>query len=91
MLSGKSPSRDVIDNAEQSHRVLRTVFLPAANADALRLKVESLQAQLTEHKHLSLERVEALKQDRQLREQVSGTEAITAAKRFKAYPEPCIM
>jgi hypothetical protein len=29
-------------------RVLRTVFLPTANADALLLKVESLQAQLAE-------------------------------------------
>lgn len=50
--------------------MLRTVFLPAANADALRLKVESLQAQLAEHKQLSMERIEALKQDKQLRAQV---------------------
>lgn len=31
-----------------SERVLRTVFLPTANADTLILKVESLQAQLNE-------------------------------------------
>lgn len=91
MHSGKSPRQDVLDTAEQSHRVLRTVFLPAANADAIRLKVESLQAQLAEHKQLSSERVEALKQDRQLREQVSNTGAAAAIMRLKAYPQACTM
>eukprot|EP00892_Ulva_mutabilis_P005163 jgi/Ulvmu1/3018/UM015_0058.1 len=61
--------QDESKDAEHAHRVLRTVFLPAANTDALRLKVESLQAQLAEHKQLSLEQVDALKQDRQLRQQ----------------------
>jgi hypothetical protein len=50
--------------------VLRTIYLPAANADALQLKVQSLQVQLAEHKQLSQERVAALMQDRHLREQV---------------------
>jgi coiled-coil domain-containing protein 77 len=51
-------------------RVLRTVYLPSANADALQLKVESLQAQLEEQKQFAAERFEAMKQDRELREQV---------------------
>ncbi|KAI8466961.1 MAG: hypothetical protein J3K34DRAFT_524115 [Monoraphidium minutum] len=49
--------------------VLRTVFLPAANADALLLKIESLQAQLNEQRALSEERVEALLVDRKVRQQ----------------------
>ena len=36
------------NQAEASERVMRTVYLPAANADNLMLKVESLQAQLNE-------------------------------------------
>lgn len=36
------------NQAETSERVMRTVYLPAANADNLMLKVESLQAQLDE-------------------------------------------
>lgn len=58
------------DATAPAQRVLRTVYLPAANADALQLKVESLQAQLTEQKQLASERVAALMQDRTLREQV---------------------
>lgn len=69
LLSGRLASQPDAE-VDQSQRILRTVFLPAANSDALRLKVESLQAQLAEQKQLSFERVEALKQDRQLREQV---------------------
>lgn len=50
------------NQAEGSERVMRTVYLPAANADNLMLKVESLQAQLNEqvrdisghHSHLSI-------------------------------------
>lgn len=36
------------NQADASERVMRTVYLPAANADNLMLKVESLQAQLSE-------------------------------------------
>ena len=36
------------NQVEASERVMRTVYLPAANADNLMLKVESLQAQLDE-------------------------------------------
>ncbi|KIZ06949.1 Coiled-coil domain-containing protein 77 [Monoraphidium neglectum] len=49
--------------------VMRTVFLPTANADALLLKIESLQAQLNEQRALSEERVEALLVDRKVRQQ----------------------
>ncbi|GBF99207.1 hypothetical protein Rsub_12466 [Raphidocelis subcapitata] len=49
--------------------VMRTVFLPAANADALVLKIEALQAQLNEQRALSEERTEALLVDRRVRQQ----------------------
>ena len=64
------PRRDTAAEGGTSQRVLRTVYLPAANADALQLKVESLQAQLAEQKQLASERIAALMQDRTLREQV---------------------
>lgn len=38
---------------EASERVMRTVYLPAANADNLMLKIESLQAQLNEQVRMS--------------------------------------
>ncbi|GMH33975.1 hypothetical protein BSKO_01809 [Bryopsis sp. KO-2023] len=50
-------------------RVLRTVYLPTANADSLLLKVESLQAQLNEQRQFASERVAALLEDRKIREQ----------------------
>lgn len=45
-------------------------YMQTVNADALNLKVESLQAQLVEQRQLFTEQLEALKQDRQLRQQV---------------------
>lgn len=48
----------------------RSMYLPPVNADALNLKIESLQAQLAEQRQLATEQVEALRQDRQLRQQV---------------------
>jgi len=42
------------NQADASERVMRTVYLPAANADNLMLKVESLQAQLNEQVRGSL-------------------------------------
>jgi hypothetical protein len=45
-------------------------YIQTVNADALNLKVESLQAQLVEQRHLFREQVEALKQDRHLLQQV---------------------
>ena len=53
----------------QDQRVLRTVYLPAANADSLRLKVESLQVQLDEQLRFSEERTAAMLADRRIREQ----------------------
>lgn len=50
--------------------MLRTVYLPSANADTLQVKVESLQAQLAEQQQFAAERVEALLQDRKLRDEV---------------------
>ena len=67
-----------------SHRVLRTVYLPSANADALQLKVESLQAQLSEHKQLTAERIAALMQDRALREEVRSCSDLTLAPASRA-------
>ncbi|KAF8064637.1 ccdc77 [Scenedesmus sp. PABB004] len=55
--------------ARAGERVLRTVFLPAADPEFLVMKVESLQAQLDEQRQLHEERVAALLNDRQLRAQ----------------------
>eukprot|EP01026_Neomeris_dumetosa_P029646 TRINITY_DN23995_c0_g1_i4.p1 TRINITY_DN23995_c0_g1~~TRINITY_DN23995_c0_g1_i4.p1 ORF type:complete len:295 (+),score=54.52 TRINITY_DN23995_c0_g1_i4:580-1464(+) len=48
---------------------MRTVYLPAANADALMLKLESVQAQLNEQQQFANERISALLEDRRIREQ----------------------
>ena len=48
--------------------VLRTVLLPTAQADALTLKCEALQAQLAEQRQFAEERVAALLEDRAIRE-----------------------
>lgn len=45
---GQQPQQHGGRQAASGERVLRTVFLPTANADALLLKIESLQAQLQE-------------------------------------------
>ncbi|KAK9814374.1 hypothetical protein WJX72_004785 [[Myrmecia] bisecta] len=55
-------------SGEHQERVMRTVYLPAANADSLMLKVESLQAQLNEQKQFANERIAALLEDRRIRE-----------------------
>ena len=47
-------------------RVMRTVYMPTANTDALLLKVESLQAQLDEAKQFAAERTAALLEDRRV-------------------------
>lgn len=46
--AGGSPGKQGQQQGQGQGGVLRTVFLPAANADALVLKIESLQAQLNE-------------------------------------------
>jgi hypothetical protein len=60
------------------------VYLPSANADALQLKIESLEAQMAEQQQLANERVEALMQDRQLREQVCSLQVHVAADAAKS-------
>lgn len=62
------------DVATSTRRILRTVYLPSADADALKLKVESLEVQLAEQRQAASERIDALMQDRALREQVRPTE-----------------
>jgi len=52
---------------QQSDRVMRTVFLPAANTESLILKIESLQAQLNEQRKFSNERIAALLEVRRCR------------------------
>jgi coiled-coil domain-containing protein 77 len=53
---------------QASERVMRTVFLPAANTESLILKIESLQAQLNEQRKFSNERIAALLEDRRIRD-----------------------
>eukprot|EP01025_Chloroclados_australasicus_P041684 TRINITY_DN4434_c0_g1_i7.p1 TRINITY_DN4434_c0_g1~~TRINITY_DN4434_c0_g1_i7.p1 ORF type:complete len:407 (+),score=37.63 TRINITY_DN4434_c0_g1_i7:49-1269(+) len=60
---------NVGNNGGGQERVLRTVYLPVANADALMLKLESVQAQLNEQQQFANERICALLEDRRIREQ----------------------
>ena len=48
-------------------RVLRTVYMPNEQVDALLLTVESLRTQLQQQEQLGRERVAALLEDRRLR------------------------
>eukprot|EP00887_Chlorella_sp_A99_P000203 scaffold13.g203.t1 len=61
--------------------VLRTVYLPTAQTETLALKCEALQAQLAEQKRFAGERIQALVEDRALREREASdqTAALTAA------------
>lgn len=68
---GAAPNRSKSPTAaalQQSQRVLRTLYLPAAHADAAALRCEALEAQLAEQKRFAAEHVAALKQDREIRE-----------------------
>ena len=56
-------------------RVLRTVYLPTAQSEALALKCEALTAQLAEQKRFAAERVAALTEDRAIRERDAATTA----------------
>jgi|AntAceMinimDraft_5_1070358.scaffolds.fasta_scaffold18244_2 coiled-coil domain-containing protein 77 len=65
---GRLPPPHVQQPPQASDRVMRTVFLPAANTESLILKIESLQAQLNEQRKFSNERIAALLEDRRIRD-----------------------
>lgn len=54
--------------AAQPRSILRTVYLPTAQGEALALKCEALAAQLAEQKKFAAERIAALTEDRAIRE-----------------------
>lgn len=60
--------------AAKTERIMRTIYLPTANTDTLILRIESLQAQLMEHKQFAEDRIKALLEDRRIREK-DGDEA----------------
>lgn len=62
-------------------RILRTVYLPTAQGEALSLRCEALTAQLQEQKRFAAERIAALQEDRAIREQdaATATAALAAA------------
>eukprot|EP00958_Prasinococcus_capsulatus_P016212 scaffold1786_cov398-Prasinococcus_capsulatus_cf.AAC.3 len=66
-------------DAEDSGRVLRDVYLPTEKADSLQLKVESLQSQLSETRSFMQERVGALLKDRERRDKQEDLRAQEAA------------
>lgn len=56
-------------------RILRTVYLPTAQGEALALRCEALQAQLAEQKRFAAERIAALQEDRAIRERDAAAAA----------------
>ena len=66
---------------QPSDRVMRTVFLPAANTESLILKIESLQAQLNEQRKFSNERIAALLEDRRIRDADESVQREAAEKK----------
>lgn len=54
--------------AAGGERILRTLYLPAAQTEPLALKCKALEAQLAEQRRFNAERIAALAEDRQLRE-----------------------
>ena len=73
----------VIGPVGEGERVLRTVYLPTERGDTLQLKVDSLTRQLAETKALMEERVEALLEDREIRERDTDAAAAMYAERIK--------
>ena len=61
--------------APPPERILRTVYLPTAQAEALSLKCEALQAQLAEQRRFAAERIAALQEDRGIRERDAAAQA----------------
>lgn len=59
----------------QQRSILRTVYLPTAQSEALALKCEALAAQLAEQKRFAAERIAALTEDRAIRERDAAATA----------------
>ena len=72
---------------QASDRVMRTVFLPAANTESLILKIESLQAQLNEQRKFSNERIAALLEDRRIRDADESVQREASEKKARELGE----
>lgn len=68
-------------------RVLRTVYLPTAQAEAAALKCEALEAQLAEQKRFAAERIAALQEDRAIRERDAAAHAAALSATADALAE----
>lgn len=68
-------------------RVLRTVYLPTAQAEAAVLKCEALEAQLADQKRLAAERIAALQEDRAIRERDAAAHAAALSATAEALAE----
>jgi coiled-coil domain-containing protein 77 len=65
--------------APPPERILRTVYLPTAQAEVMSLKCEALQAQLAEQRRFAAERIAALQEDRSIRERDAAAHAAVQA------------
>ena len=72
---GKGSHSSQAATSGSDQRILRTVYLPTAQAEALGLKCEALAAQLAEQKQFAAERVAALQEDRAIRERDAAAHA----------------
>lgn len=77
---GAGSERGGIVPGQQPQRILRTVYLPTAQSEALALKCEALAAQLAEQKRFAAERVAALTEDRAIRERDSAAAAAALSR-----------
>lgn len=87
---GRSPRRGAaVTSAQQQlqqqqgpqpRSILRTVYLPTAQSEALALKCEALAAQLAEQKKFAAERIAALTEDRAIRERDAATAAAALSR-----------
>ena len=91
---GRSPSRRTggtgasgSSSGADGERMLRTVYLPTAQAETLALKCEALQAQLAEQKRFGVERIQALVEDRALREREAASQAAATAQHMTELTE----
>lgn len=73
--------------APPPQRVLRTVYLPTAQAEAADLKCEALEAQLAEQKRFAAERIAALQEDRAIRERDAAAHAAALSATADALAE----
>ncbi|KAL4422700.1 hypothetical protein ABPG75_008897 [Micractinium tetrahymenae] len=77
---GAAPAAAQQHVAAQPRSILRTVYLPTAQSEALVLKCEALAAQLAEQKKFAAERIAALTEDRAIRERDAAAAAAALSR-----------